>query len=231
MINEDKMERMYNFRRICEAVLHKDKAEALALFHVQAEEVFSLYKTREDVELMRIVLNSMNRSIYNFALYALEISLHKCCFLNGKRMHGCLSIADFYDAGEKIIQAYINCFVCPIPRNIHIEKAKVFIEKNLHEPLTLGDVSNHIFVSRYYLCNLFKTTLHCTFSEYLTRQRIARAKYLLLHTKKNGPDIAQQCGFSSSSYFSTVFRTHTGMPPTRFRVCYGADSIDEKDVS
>lgn len=227
MIKEDSMELLYNFRGICTAVLQKDLARAKLLFANQAEGVFEAYGSREDIQLMRIFLNSMNRSIYNYILYALELSLHQCCYNNMKAMHSCMGPEDFYAAGESIIQAYCACFQCAVPRNIHVEKARAFIEANLDRNINLNDVCEHIYVSRCYLCQLFKASLKCTFSEYLTQCRIAKAKGLLLATDLSNQQIAEQCGFSSPSYFSTVFKRQVGKPPLRFRLDYSGPQAAE----
>jgi len=52
---------------------------------------------------------------------------------------------------------------------------------------------------------------------YIRLQRLRRAARLLQSTSLTITQIALQTGFSSSSFFSTVFRKHTGLAPARYR--------------
>jgi two-component system response regulator YesN len=57
-----------------------------------------------------------------------------------------------------------------------------------------------------------------TFKEYLTEVRIAKARELLRNTALKSFEIADQIGYSDPHYFSYVFRKHTGVSPTEFRL-------------
>lgn len=73
-------EGFYNFKELCCAVLHQDLAAADDTLERQSSFLFAQGSC--PVEAMRIFLTSMNRSIYNYLLYAQDLSLHKCCFQN-----------------------------------------------------------------------------------------------------------------------------------------------------
>ena len=70
-----------------------------------------------------------------------------------------------------------------------------------------------------YLSHLFSSVEQCGFSEYLTRVRIQKARALLL-TDVKIVSIAQLVGYSSQPYFSTKFRTETGLSPSEYREKY-----------
>jgi AraC-like DNA-binding protein len=57
--------------------------------------------------------------------------------------------------------------------------------------------------------------------------RLKKAKYLLLNTDKSVAEIAQEVGFSSPAYFSTIFKNKVRQSPTEFRAnklnLHGAD--------
>ncbi len=70
--------------------------------------------------------------------------------------------------------------------------------------------------------NYFRRTFRKNFGEtpleYLTQLRIANAKQLLtIDSYKSISDVAAQCGFSDSLYFSTCFKKHVGMSPLKYR--------------
>ena len=54
-------------------------------------------------------------------------------------------------------------------------------------------------------------------SDFLTRQRVARAKQLLRSNRLSITKIAFQLGFQSSTYFAAVFRKLTGTTPSEYR--------------
>jgi AraC family L-rhamnose operon regulatory protein RhaS len=59
--------------------------------------------------------------------------------------------------------------------------------------------------------------------EMLSRLRIEKARHLLMTTSQSITEVAFQCGFNSSQYFSKVFRRFTDLSPTAFRVVQRRD--------
>ena len=53
--------------------------------------------------------------------------------------------------------------------------------------------------------------------EYITRIRIEKAKNLMENPSLSIADIAEMTGFTSQSYFSTAFKSQTGMTPSQYR--------------
>ena len=49
-------------------------------------------------------------------------------------------------------------------------------------------------------------------NDYITKIRMERAIWLILHTELSVNDIADKTGFSTARYFSTVFKQHTVAP-------------------
>lgn len=92
-----------------------------------------------------------------------------------------------------------------------------YIDEHLTEQLKMKDL---IHISGYgatQLSKLFQDRLGLTPNGYLVRARIQKACDLLKESEKSITEIALACGFSSASYFSTVFRKYRGTAPTRHR--------------
>jgi AraC-like DNA-binding protein len=53
--------------------------------------------------------------------------------------------------------------------------------------------------------------------KYLNRYRVKQAKVLLAQGEKSITEVALESGFSSSAYFSRVFRSETGLTPYDYR--------------
>ncbi|MBR1608428.1 MAG: helix-turn-helix transcriptional regulator [Kiritimatiellae bacterium] len=51
----------------------------------------------------------------------------------------------------------------------------------------------------------------------ILRQRLARAKALLLETEMPLAEVAARCGFCNASYLSNLFRRETGLAPRAWR--------------
>lgn len=60
--------------------------------------------------------------------------------------------------------------------------------------------------------------MNMSISEYITEQKIERAKELLTSGNTDIQEIAEQLGFSSNSYFSYMFRRHVGVTPGEYRI-------------
>ncbi len=94
--------------------------------------------------------------------------------------------------------------------------------------LLIGNISNEAFdvtaeiENTGYNPNYFRRAFCKDFGqtplEYLTWLRITNAKQLLtLDSFKSVSEIAAQCGFSDSLYFSTCFKKHVGRSPLQYR--------------
>jgi AraC-like DNA-binding protein len=54
-------------------------------------------------------------------------------------------------------------------------------------------------------------------NEYILNMRIQKAKYYLKHEELSIAETAYKTGFSTASYFSTVFKSKTGISPKLFK--------------
>jgi AraC-like DNA-binding protein len=98
-----------------------------------------------------------------------------------------------------------------------VAKLLQFIETNLHRPLTLEELADHIHVTPNYLCRMFKRETGASPRQYVQRLRMEKAMERLVYTEETVYAIAEQLGYESASYFSRVFRAEQGVPPSVFR--------------
>ncbi|UNY98783.1 AraC family transcriptional regulator [Zhouia spongiae] len=92
----------------------------------------------------------------------------------------------------------------------------IYIDKNLNEPLSLEELANFNNLSLSHFKYKFKKEMGYSPSDYILRQKIERAKELLKIPKNSIQDVAYDLGFSSSSYFATVFKRYTGKSPSSY---------------
>lgn len=98
-----------------------------------------------------------------------------------------------------------------------IEKAISYIQNHYQHDISIDEVCEFIGLSVSHFCALFKQVTGSTFLEYVTRCRIEKAKYLLIHTEVKVYQLAPLVGYQDSKYFTQVFKKMTGMTPSEYR--------------
>lgn len=96
--------------------------------------------------------------------------------------------------------------------------AKRFVRAHVEEPIVLEEVVRHVGLSRFYFCKLFKRATGMTLTEYVTRVRLEKAKTLLGDPALRISEVVYASGFGSIPRFNSVFKRHTGMAPTAYRL-------------
>lgn len=105
-----------------------------------------------------------------------------------------------------------------------IQHALRFIESNLTSDISIPDIAAACKLSASRFKAKFKVQLGITPLAYLNTLKIDMAKSLLKNTKKPITEIAFTLNFSSSNYFTAVFKRYTGYSPSEFR-CAKFDAI------
>ncbi len=108
--------------------------------------------------------------------------------------------------------------IIPKRQNFSNIKAMInFIASNYAEKIALSDIAKSANICNNSCISIFKSYTKATPIEYLTNYRISKATQLLKYTYKPISEIAQDCGFSGSSYFSETFKRIVGKTPKEFR--------------
>lgn len=98
-----------------------------------------------------------------------------------------------------------------------IEEAISYMYNHYGENIQIGDIAEHVSLSRYYFTRLFRKETGRTPNEYLADVRINAAKEMLTERILSVAEIAEQCGFANTSHFTRFFREKTGQTPAAFR--------------
>ena len=100
----------------------------------------------------------------------------------------------------------------------YVRNALAFINSHYRENIALADLADMLGVTPNHLGGVLQKKLHATFREQLTRKRLYEAEILLrFHDRLSIGEIAFECGFSDSNYFSTCFSRQFGCPPREYR--------------
>jgi AraC-like DNA-binding protein len=68
-----------------------------------------------------------------------------------------------------------------------------------------------------------------SFINYLNQLRIAKSQSFLVETGSSVSDVGQQVGFSSHSYFTSLFRRYAKMTPTQYRSAATGQLLSHKN--
>lgn len=97
-----------------------------------------------------------------------------------------------------------------------IHKAVSYVGAQYAE-LTQQDVAAACGISTAYFSRLFKRTMKTPFSAYLAKVRLREAERLLLLTNQSVTEIAHGVGFSTASYFISLFHKEQNLTPYQYR--------------
>ncbi len=93
-----------------------------------------------------------------------------------------------------------------------------FIESNMDQPLSLACLARAAGLSRMHFASLFRRATGLRPHDYVTQQRIVRAKQLLSESPVPIVQVALSVGFQSQAHFTTVFKRVVGVTPHRWRL-------------
>ncbi len=92
-----------------------------------------------------------------------------------------------------------------------------FVQEHLHEPLTVGKLSDVACMSKPHFFRSFKREFGISPVDYIIRERIKQARILLQESKNSVSDVCYSLGFQSVNYFCTLFKKHVGVSPGKFK--------------
>jgi len=98
-----------------------------------------------------------------------------------------------------------------------LRKAIDYLHEHYNEQITLNEISEHTFVSPYYISRMFKRETGKNFVDYLNEIRIEKAKEMLKDVRYKTYEIAEKVGIPDAHYFSRLFKKYVGLTPTEYR--------------
>ncbi|BAY85326.1 transcriptional regulator [Calothrix parasitica NIES-267] len=92
-----------------------------------------------------------------------------------------------------------------------------YINTHLDQNISLTDIAKVATISQSHFARLFKQSMGITPHQYLTQQRVERAKNLLHKRQIPIADIAFQCGFANQTHLTKRFRQLIGITPKAYQ--------------
>ena len=102
-------------------------------------------------------------------------------------------------------------------QNTAVLHAIAYMEQHFSERLSIEKIADQVNLSEYYFSRLFRKCTSVSPHAYLVNLRITMARQLLTVSQKSVEQIAEECGFHSTTNFIRSFREHVGCTPKQFR--------------
>ncbi|MEW9050100.1 MAG: helix-turn-helix domain-containing protein [Neobacillus sp.] len=125
-----------------------------------------------------------------------------------------LSVEAIFSLTEKVLQVKEERF------SKTVTNCKNFIYNNRYEKITHDDVASQVDLSHSYLSILFKKEVGISVSDYIQQVKIDEAKNLIEFTETPLSEIGSLLNFSDQSYFTKVFKKHSGLTPKQYKEKY-----------
>lgn len=133
----------------------------------------------------------------------------------------------FSDINALIGLTYMNEFY-----KASINRVVDFIQANLSENLSLKQLSEVAYYSKFHLNRIFSAYMGESIYQYIKRVRLEKsAELLLANSKESITDVALSCGFENSSSFAKSFKKHFKMTATEWRKKSNNFSVKESPPS
>ncbi|OHD81243.1 MAG: hypothetical protein A3J97_05660 [Spirochaetes bacterium RIFOXYC1_FULL_54_7] len=197
----DKKTCMAELRNLRAMILAQDKTPKLVL-QLLCFNIF--FECKKAIQELGAEINDILQDPFSFFHDIVSLSSGEALF---DRLEALLSlILDYHDTVR------LNQYSCDI------DKAKKFIKSNYKDvTLCLKSMAEHVNVSACHFSVIFKKKTGVTYIQYLTDIRINRAKELLLNSDMKVYEVAFEVGYENPTYFSTLFKKLTGIPPADYR--------------
>ena len=134
-------------------------------------------------------------------------------------VEACTAITDLVDIAhtmqDDFIQRVHRCRTSSLSQPVRA--CCEYISLHLEDRLSLSMLARQTGYTENYLSKKFKRETSLTPNEYIRRQRLEQAAFLLRTTQDDVQNISERLQFCSQSYFADHFRRYFGVTPTEYR--------------
>jgi transcriptional regulator GlxA family with amidase domain len=101
-----------------------------------------------------------------------------------------------------------------------VKRAQEYIEKNIHERVSIDELAELVSVSRRTFERRFKQATNNSVLEYIQRVKIEAAKRRFESSRKNINEVMFDVGYTDTKAFRSIFKKITGLTPIEYRNKY-----------
>ena len=103
------------------------------------------------------------------------------------------------------------------PKYLAVYRIADYLSENCERPVSLDELCTEFYLSKSYICRIFKEVTGYTVSEYTNIHRIRKAKRYLEETDLSISELSHLLGFESVTYFERMFKRYTSLSPLKYR--------------
>jgi AraC family transcriptional regulator len=98
-----------------------------------------------------------------------------------------------------------------------LRRIRELVDAKMEEDLSLDEMAQSVGLSTAHFARMFRKSTGETPHQFVTRQRVERAKAMLRAPDMRVLDVAVACGFKTQQHFAQVFRYVCRVSPTEYR--------------
>lgn len=92
-----------------------------------------------------------------------------------------------------------------------------YIKQHIHTKLTVAEIADHFGYNEKYLSHMFSSISKMTLKQFILKNKMDAANFLLTDSNKSIQEIAISLGFSDSHHFMKSYKKITGLTPSEYR--------------
>jgi transcriptional regulator GlxA family with amidase domain len=173
-----------------------------------------------DLAVEELLVDEGNVVTAGAATASYELVLQMVEWAGGKGLAHNVSRLMLVDRERQSQAPYISLALTQRPRQGLGERAEKWLQKRLHEAISVRDLADHCRVSERTLLRRFHEDFGSTPLEYVQKLRVERAKALLETTHLSFEEIVGRCGYQDVSSFRRLFKHVVSMTPNDYRERY-----------
>lgn len=131
-----------------------------------------------------------------------------------------------YRCANLIERTILSCLPPPnlqaaVPRRTRMRDIILYIQMNLRARHTVALLAQMAHLSPSHFAHLFREETGVSVHAYLTRERMQRARHLLVTTQQSAAQIGREVGYDDPYHFYAAFKKAYSVPPLGYRKALG----------
>ena len=162
--------------------------------------------TNNNVVILKLALENSAQCTRLLQEHGFRVEIQKC-------------VDTPFDESNEIIALDLN-IAKPVKTNkdnLLVQNTCQYMKKNIYSKLMLDDIAIFMGSNRSKLAATFKQVLGVGVFEWLRKQRMLKAKALLIHSELSIQEIGFEVGYENSANFSSAYKKQFGISPRQQR--------------
>lgn len=145
----------------------------------------------------------------------LEIEQERTLNLLGSRVMAYASVMEILVLLSRAYYEISDSAQQDVMENEQVNQIVTYINTHLKEDLSLDSLSEHFYLSKYYLSHQFKQFTGLPLYQFILKKRLTIARNMLI-SGKNVTEAYEECGFGDYSNFLKAFKREFGQKPSEY---------------